>query len=220
VASFLDSITGGISKLLSDLWNRFVPKSVKTIIDKVRDSVTHISTIFQRLDKLFNTIRSEITAWRSFRENIRYKSRVINVPKAYEQTVDFINQLKDTANAVRDLITKFKEKLGTESPVEEAEKVSADLEEGGAESLVKQFPKLAKGLEKLAGILTLAVDALATISDAIDDVQQIVDEISRIREEIQTANSIFLPQSNRRKSLGLRDGGSIHIRVGSLHSSA
>jgi len=215
----LDSITGGISKLLSDLWNKLVPNSIKTLVSKVTDGVRHISTIFERLDKLFNSVRAEITAWRNFREDIKFKSRVINVPKAYEGITDFIQQLKDSANAVRDLVSKFKEKIGQESPVEEAEAVESDLESGGAESLVKQFPKLAKGLERLAGVVTIVVDALGTISDAVDDIQQIVDEITRIREEIESADSIFLQQKNQRRAVPLREGGSTSWRIGSLHSA-
>jgi len=217
--ALLDSISGGISRLLSELWNKLVPNSVKSLVSKVVDGVKHIQTIFQRLDKLFNSVRSEITAWKTFREDIKFKSRVINVPRAYEGIKDFFDQLKDTANAVRDLITKFKEKIGQESPVEEAEQVSADLEEGGSESILKQFPKFARGLERLAGVVTIVVDALGTISDAIDDLQQIVDEITRIREEIETAESIFLPQSNARRSVPLREGGSTSWRIGSLHSA-
>jgi len=216
--ALLDSITGGISKLLSELWNKLVPNSVKTLVSKIIDGVQHISTIFTRLDQLFNSVRSEISAWKNFREDIKFKSRVINVPKAYEGIVDFIQQLKDSANAVRDLVSKFKEKIGQENPVEEAEAVEADLEEGGAESLLKQFPKLAKGLERLAGVVTLVVDALSTISDALDDLQQIVDEITRIREEIESAESIFLQQGNSRRSVPLREGGSTSWRIGSLHA--
>jgi len=215
--ALLDVLTGGVQKLLSDLWQKLVPNSVKTLVSKIVDGVKHITTIFQRLDKLFNSVKAEITAWKNFREDIKFKSRVINVPRAYEGIVDFWNQIKDSANAVRDLVSKFKEKIGQESPVEEAEEITSDIEEGGGESILKQFPKLAKGLERLAGVITLVVDALGTISDAIDDIQQIVDQISRIREEIETAESIFLPQSNQRRSVALRDGGSTSWRIGSLH---
>jgi methyl-accepting chemotaxis protein len=213
-----------LSKLLQaavDKLFSLLPKSLQKIVTGVVDSIRHIATIFTRLDSLFDSIKSEILAWRTFREDVKFKSRVISLPKAYEQTKDFIQSLGDTWKAIVDLIRQFKDKLG-EDPAAEAESVASDIEsggvEGGAEGLLAKFPKLAKGLEKLAGVVVLVTGALESISSAIDDLQAIVDEVTRIREEIENADSIFLSQKNLRRTVKLADGGSIKIRVGSLHS--
>jgi hypothetical protein len=84
--------------------------------------------------------------------------------------------------------------------------------------LLEKFPRLAKGLEKVLGFVALLADALESISSGIDDLQAILDTITAIREEVETGSTVFLQQKNSRKSLALRDGGSIKIRVGNLHS--
>ena len=89
---------------------------------------------------------------------------------------------------------------------------------GGISALLRKFPALAKGLEKLLGVLGLIVQALDAIATTIDDLQQIVDELKALRLEFEKLDTIFLSQSNKRKTLRLADGSSIRVRVGKLHS--
>jgi len=46
----------------------------------------------------------------------------------------------------------------------------------------------------------------------------LVNEAKAIREEIESLESLFLSQSNSRRTVHLKGGGSMRIRVGNLHS--
>jgi hypothetical protein len=111
----------------------------------------------------------------------------------------------------------FREKVGGENAAQDAEEVAADLEGGTGEGILKRLPRLAKGLEKLLGVISLIVDAVISWSDAVDKLQTIVDEVTRLREAIEKGDLIFLKQSNPRKTLTLTDGTKIKIRLGNLH---
>jgi hypothetical protein len=213
----LDQLGGKLLQVLTDLFNRLLGPIFGKLVGKVRDFVSHVANIFTDLNTLWDSVQAEIDAWKNFKEDIRVKSRVINVPKAVEQTKNLVVGLADAWHAILDIIKNFKEKLGTDAKAE-AEEAAGDLEESGAEGLLKRLPRLAKGLEKLLGVLTLVVDALASIVDVIGDLQTIVDELKRIREEIESAESIFLQQKNPRKTVKLADGRSIRLRLGKLHS--
>jgi hypothetical protein len=213
----LDQLGTRLLQGISDLFTRLLGPTLGKLVTKVQDFISHVGSIFTDLNTLWDSVQGEIDAWKNFKEDIRVKSRVINIPKAVEKTKALVVGLSDAWHAILDIIKNFKEKLGTDAKAE-AEEAASDLEEGGAEGLIKRIPKLAKGLEKLLGVLTLIVDALASIVEVIADLQTIVDELKRIREEIETAESIFLQQKNPRKTVKLKDGGSIRLRLGNLHS--
>jgi hypothetical protein len=212
-ATISNLLQAAIDKLIA-----WLPKSITTLVQKVIDGITSISTIFTRVETLLDSIKDEVTEWRNFREDAKFKSKVISVPKAWEQTKEFIGSFSDTWRAIQDLVRRFKERLG-ENPTAEAEAAATDIEESGGEALLKRLPRLARGVEKILGVVTLVVDALENISAAIDDVQQLVDEVSRIRTEIEELDTIFLQQKNSRRTLRTQDGQSIKIRVGSLHAA-
>ena len=209
-----------IPQFINDLLNKLfdlLPAPIKTIVSKVVAGVTEITTLFDRINELVESVKSEIEAWKKFRINPRFKSRVVNIPAAYERTKDFFESFPATWASFQDLIKQFREKLNIENPVAEAEEAAAGVEESGAASILDRFPKLVRGLEKLAGVVTLVVDAIVTISNALDDVQAIVDEITSVREEIENLETLFLSQSNPRRTEKLAGGGSVKFRVGNLH---
>ena len=195
---------------------------VGKLIDGARLALVHLKTIVQRMTKLLDAGVAEFQAWRHFKEDIKFKSRVVNLEIAFTKTRALIEGIPNAWHSILDIIQQFKEKLNVESPVREAADLSAEIEEGSGEgltSILKKFPKLAKGLEKVLGVLALVLDALESTSKTIDDLQVILDEISALRREIESLDTIFLAQNNKRKRVKLADGRSIQIRVGKLHSA-
>lgn len=180
---------------------------------------TNITTANERIGNLVSSIQSEIVAFKNFREDIAVRTKVISIPAAISKTQEFIAQLKAGWEAIVNLINDIKSQIGggEPNPTEEAEQAIADIEKSGFGSLVKQFPKLFKGAEKVLGFITIVTSALDSILTAIDDLQQIVDTVTAIREEIETGSTVFLSQKNRRKRVRTIDGKSLNLRVGKLH---
>jgi hypothetical protein len=191
------------------------------LLDSLKKAFDHVVNVMTAADKLATSIREEIDGWKNFKQDIRFKQRVIELEAAFIKTRDLIQGIPEAWHNVLDLIKQIKAQVGGgESPVEDAEAIAEDLESGGVKKLLQQFPKLARGLEKLLGVLAIIIQALEAIADAIDHVQTIVDELKRIRLEIEKLDTIFLSQSNPRKTIKLANGKTMKIRVGSLHASA
>jgi prophage DNA circulation protein len=197
---------------------------VGKLIDSLKTSITHLTNIVQNATKLLNGIIAEAKAWKNFRQDIRIKSRVIALESAIEKTRTLIEGIPAAWQSIQDIFKTLKTQFDAGGdPIADADAAAEDLasaEEGGISALLKRFPKLAKGFEKLLGVLALVVQCLEALSNTIDDLQQILDEITALRQEIEKLDTIFLSQSNKRKTLKLADGSSIQIRVGKLHPSA
>jgi phage-related minor tail protein len=190
---------GKLFDLLSKFWSR-------------------ITKLWTNLNKLVVSITTEISEWKRFKEDIRYRTRVISIPAAVEKTRDFIDQIVLARDAIFDLWNILKSKFeGTTNPTEEAEEAIKDIEQSGLHDILSKFPRLVKGAEKILGFIAIVADALESILDAIDDLQRIVDVLKSIREEVEHGSTVFLSQSNRRKTLKLADGGTIKVRLGNLH---
>jgi hypothetical protein len=189
------------------------------LLDIIGKFWTNLTTLGERTSKLFQSILAEITAWRNFKEDISFRTRVINVKRAIEKSQEFIDQLKLAWGAIKDLVQNLKGKFQTAGdPVGDAKAAVDDIESSGFKGILEKFPKLAKGLEKVLGFVALLADALESISSGIDDLQAILDTITAIREEVETGSTVFLGQTNARRTVKLADGGTIKIRVGNLHS--
>lgn len=216
--ALLDSIKASLFKLAEDLLGRLLGPIFGQLVDKVLTFIDHVKNIFGTIQELIDTVKGEVDEWVHFRENIKIKSRVINIPKAYDATKDLIVGFKDAWKSAVDIVKEFKSKLTSETAVEDAKSAAADIEEGGAGTLLKRLPALARGLEKLLGVLTLIVDALESIVNVLEDLRTLVNEAKAIREEIESLESLFLSQGNARRSVKIVGGGSMRIRVGNLHS--
>lgn len=208
-------------KPIVDLFNRiFGGTVIGKLVNKVSEGIGHITTLLSRIDHLITSIRDEISAFAGWKEDVRFKSRVVNIPAAAEKIGELVTGLRDAWNAIITLVQNFREQATGSDPEQEAAQLAEDLGDAGniGESLLRRLPKLSQGLEKLLGVVTLFVDAVVEWSDAIDQLQTIIDEITRIREAVETGETIFLSQKNPRRTLQLANGGSIKIRVGKLHS--
>jgi hypothetical protein len=214
-----DIFQGIVNSILSEL------KTILGPFGKMFDLLSHFwersKDFLTKGNKLFQSVLDEIKAWKHFKESISYRTQVINIPKAVEKTQELLQQIFAAWRAIIDLFKELKGKItegGGSDPTEEAKAAVEDIEQSGFKSILKQFPKLARGLEKVLGFVALAADALGSIIQAIDDLQAIVDATKAIREEVETGGTIFLQQKNKRKTVKLETGKSIRIRIGRLHS--
>jgi hypothetical protein len=210
-----------IERLLAPFFDKL--KSVFAPFGKAFNLVgrfwNQLTTIGSRSRDLVNSVVLEVEAWRNFKENIAFRTKLISLPAAIDHIGDFIGQVRAAWDAVLDIIRQIKGKFETTgNPTEEAEEAIADIQNSGFRGILEKFPKLFKGLEKVLGFLAILLDALESISAGVDDLQTIVNALRTLREDVESGGPLFLSQSNPRKSLRLDGGGSIKIRVGKLHS--
>ena len=189
------------------------------LFDLVGKFWTNLTSLGSKIQELINLILAEIDAWKNFRENITFRTRVISIPAAIDHVQQFWEEVTNAWHAILDLIQNLKGKFQTTGdPVGDAEEAIQDIESSGFKTILEKFPKLAKGLEKVLGFVAILVDALESIITSVDDLTAIVNALRDIRINIETADAIFLQNRNPRKTLTLDDGSKIKIRVGNLHT--
>jgi hypothetical protein len=190
--SFIPSVGDLIKPLLDKLAPSLmrIYNHIRQAIDKIIHFKTAVTSMFHKIETLVSNVETEIEAIKNFEFNPQWKTRVISVPRAIEDTQDLIDQAKDAVSAIRDLVSKFKDKLNAPEEIEPSE-MEKDIEKIGE--------KLGKGCEKILGWLTLIVDAFLTIDEGIDDLQIIVDAFSALRNEVEHLDTLFLPQGNPKK---------------------
>jgi len=193
---------------------------VGKLVTKISDGVQHTLTLLDRIQTLVDSIKSEVSAFRNWKEDFQIKNKVINLPKAVERTRALVTEVRDAWTTILDIVKQVSETVKGGDAAADAEEVAADMGDlsNVGKSLLEKLPKLAKGLEKILGVVTLFVDALIQWSSIIDELQTIVDTVRDLREEIETGATIFLSQGNRRKTVVLEDGTRMKIRLGNLHS--
>jgi methyl-accepting chemotaxis protein len=188
------------------------------LIDKVKQTYDQVVNVFGAGQKLVDSVIAEVDGWRNFKSDIRFSQRVIQIERAIQKTKDLIEGIPESWRAIVDVFKTIKSQVTDQTnPAEDAESVVEDVESGGAKNLLERFPRLAKGLEKVLGALALILTALEAVAKVIHDLQTIVDELKAIRLEIEKLDTIFLSQSNKRKTLHLDNGKKIRIRLGKLH---
>jgi len=199
--SFLTSIKSAFSleklkTIISDLGR--VAKNISTVFTKAKD-------IFSNVQKLFDTVKGELDGWKNFKQDIRLKSRVVNLESAIKKTRDLIQGIPDSWHAILDVISEIK---------------SAFAKDVAGEEVAALLAVETAGLSEVVEVLTIIYQVLSFVESIISDFQTVMDELKRLRLEIEKLDTIFLSQSNKRKTLHLDDGKSIKIRVGKLHQSA
>src|ERR1043166_9016775 len=216
-----------LTDLASNLAERFLSPIINAVkswlgpfgklVDKISEFFTKAKTVIPDLISLGELIGSEINEWKNFKEAVPYRTGVINLPRAVQKTQELIDQIKAAWAAIVDLAREARAAFRGGQDIE-PEDVAADLETDTAEGLVKLFPKLAKVGEKLLAGLAVVLDLLDKVETFQTDFREIVESAKAIREEVETGSTIFLSQKNPRRIVGLREGGSMKIRVGNLHS--
>ena len=189
------NIKKNFTTLLKDLGS--VAKNVLTVFAKAKD-------IFSNVENLFNTSKGEIDGWKNFKQDIRLHSRVVNLESAIQKTRDLIQGIPQSWHAVLDVISQVK---------------SAFAKDVAGEEVAALLAVETAGLSEVVAVLTVIYQVLSFVEGIISDLQTIVDELKRLRLEIEKLDTIFLSQSNKRKTLKLANGRSIRIRLGKLHAS-
>jgi len=195
---------------------------VGKLLDEVQKGYDKTVHIFDAADKLRESVVTELSAWKNFKQDIRFSQRVVNLETAIQKTRDLVEGIPASWHAILDIIKQVKENFrSAREGAAAAEEAAADVEEveaGGITKLLAKFPRVARALEKTLGAVALVVQGLEQVVQVIDDLQTIVDEIRRIRLEIEKLDTIFLQQNNKRKTLRLSNGQTIRVRVGNLHN--
>jgi hypothetical protein len=203
-------LVSGVKGFFSGLEKTLSLEHLKTVLGdlaKVAQNIITVFTkakdIFKNVLHLFDSVKGEINGWKNFKQDIRFRSRVINLESAIQKTRDLIEGIPQSWHAVLDVISEIKSALAKDVAGEE---VAALLAVETA------------GLSEVVEVLTILYQVLSFVEGIISDFQTIVDEVMRVRLEVEKLDTIFLSQSNKRKYLKLANGKSVRIRVGHLHS--
>jgi hypothetical protein len=198
--ALLDTVLGALG--LDQLWAFILKKFpvLQQLLDLAKRIIEHFTGVFQAAVDLFNSAQSEFDAWKHFKEDIRFKQRVIVVEQALKKVKQFTDEL----------ISAWKEILSL------IKNAGIKLETGGAAEIAEAATGIGLPIA-IVNAIVLIVEVLDTVRNLIDTAQNIVNVIKDVREFLQ-GDFLFLQQRNARKVLKLESGGSIKVRVGNLHS--
>jgi hypothetical protein len=174
------------------------------LFKNVKQTFLHLTGVISAANVLIDTVKGEIDAWRHFKEDIRIKSRVINLESAIRKTRELIAGIPASWHAALDLISQIRKAVQKDIVAEE-----------GAALLAVETA----GLSEVAVGIGILYQVLSFVADVIQDFQTIVDELKRLRLEIEKLDTVFLQQDNKRKTLRLPDGRRVRFRVGKLHAA-
>lgn len=200
-----------VSKLIAPIVAPLRP--VLTVLGDLRGSTIGL---FDKITKLTTTCKEEYEAIKNFKEDLHWKGRVVNAPQVVKKIKRLTEIPAEVVARIKDLIETIREEAGGKTPAELAED-AVDSLEGIAEFrglLERLGPKLAKGAEKLLGVLAILVDVIIQWNRAIDDLQKIADDVREVRLDIEKLDLIFLPQNNARRWVTLDDGRRSRWRIG------
>jgi len=166
--------------------------------------VTGLSGIFDKIDaleqdgaQLVSQIKGEVEAIKRFKHDPKWKTRVINVPKAYDKTKEFVVSVVDELHdALASLISNIKAIKGSGAPI-------SDPRAGGG-----------GGVGTVLGDITKVALFVQECDNAIKALSGFVDALRKIREELETFDDLFLGQTNKRKRVA---DAKPFLRLGKLH---
>src|SRR5215467_13278415 len=84
---------------------------IKALLQLGQNLAGHFTGTFSAGLHLFQSFESEIEAWKNFKEDIRLKSRVVNLEKAIQKTKELLAGLFAAWRAVLDLIKNITTKI-------------------------------------------------------------------------------------------------------------
>jgi hypothetical protein len=172
---------------------------IQKLLDLAKKIIGHFTGVFDAAKHLFDSAQSEFQSWKHFKEDIRFKQRVIVVEHALTKVQDFIQKL---VSAWKEILSLIKS-------------ASIKLETGGAAEVAEAATGIGLPIAVVNAIV-IVVEVLDTVRNLIDTAQDIVDVVTGVREFLQ-GDFLFLSQKNPRKVVQLADGSSMKIRTGNLH---
>lgn len=221
------SIIGDIENRLLDRLKQFfapVLSPLTKLWNILKGFFTAIVEVVPETIDLVKLIYSEVLAWKSFREELHFKTGVINLQSAKDRILDLVDEIVTGWHSLVDLFSGgFKLSL---KPLQDAEEAAAELvdlfdglgELGILEWLQKLGPKIEKAGGKIFEVLAIIQAVAEELLKVVRELHDIVQAAKDIRETFQTGEGLFLSQSNPRRKVDLADGSTIKIRVGNLHS--
>jgi len=180
-------------------------KDVVNLVKNIITTFTKLKDLWSEVTTLIQSGKDEIDGWKHFKEDIRLKSRVVNLETAFKKTRDLVEGIPASWHAVLDLFSQIKSALAKDV-----------AEEEGAALLAVETA----GLSEVAVAIAIIYQVLSFVESVVSDLQTILDEAKRLRLEVEKLDTVFLQQDNKRKVVKLESGKSIKIRVGKLHPSA
>jgi hypothetical protein len=150
---------------------------------------------------LFKSAEDEFLAWKSFKEDVHFRQRVIVIEQALKKIKAFTDEV---IGAWKEILSLIKN-------------AGLKLETGGAAEIAEAATGIGLPIA-IVNAIVLVVEVLDTIRNLIDTAQNIVNVIRDVREFLQ-GDLLFLQQKNPRKTLKIEGGKSIKIRVGNLHAA-
>jgi hypothetical protein len=214
------------NSLLNQLAKLFKPvlDPLKRLWDILKRSFDAIVNLIPETIQLIQLVYSEVLEWKNFREEINFKSGVINLQSVRDKILDLVDEMVAAYRALVDIFTGgFKQ--ATVKPFEDAADAAAELAEViegfgkvGLKDFVTKFgAKLEKAGGKILEVLAIIEVVCESLLKVVRELNTIVTAVKDARETFETGEGLFLPQTNPRKKLDLVGGGSIKIRVGNLH---
>jgi hypothetical protein len=189
----------GIQQLFDLILRKF--PAIQKLLDLAKKIIGHFTGVFDAAKHLFDSAHDEFQSWKHFKEDIRFRQRVIVVEQALKHLDEFIQKV----------ISAWKEILSL------IKSASVKLETGGAAEVAEAATGIGLPIA-IVNAIVIVVEVLDTIRNLIDTAQDIVDVVTGVRQFLQ-GDFLFLKQTNKRRVMQLDDGSSIKIRVGSLHKS-
>ena len=173
-----------------------------SFLDEILSFVTNLTGILDRVERLetdihalTNNILKEVTGIKHFNLQPKWRTRVINVPRAFDTTKSFV---VDIANEIHDTFFSLLSNLRALRQT----RISPEKGKSAATNVLAIITEI----NNFVNEVDLTVQALG----------KFVDELRRIREEIEGFDSLFLPQGNSRMVI---HNASPRIRIGSLQGS-
>jgi conjugal transfer/entry exclusion protein len=180
-------------------------KDLVSLVKNIITTFTKLKDLWSEVTNLIQSAKDEIDGWKHFKEDIRLKSRVVNLETAFQKTRDLVEGIPASWHAVLDLFSQIKSALAKDV-----------AEEEGAALLAVETA----GLSEVAVAIAIIYQVLSFVESVVSDLQTILDEAKRLRLEVEKLDTVFLQQDNKRKTVKLESGKTIKIRVGKLHASA
>jgi len=189
----------GLDQLFELVLNKF--PAIRQLLDLGQKIIEHFTGVFQAGVDLFNSAQTEFEAWKHFKEDVRFRQRVIQVERALDKAQEFFTAI----------ITAWKEILSL------IKSAGVKLETGGAAEVAEAATGIGLPIA-IVNAIVIVVEVLDTIRNLIDTAQNVVTVVTDLRNLLE-GDLIFLQQRNPRKIEKLQDGTSIKIRVGKLHAA-
>jgi hypothetical protein len=192
------------------------------LMTSIRQTIDTAVHIFDVMKQIVDNIVQTYEEIKDFEIKPNWKIRVLSAPEAIDNVKELAKVPTRIFIAVRDLVTRVKDSISAfKSPAAEAEAVVAEA--GSVEGFaLRLFPRLAslvgKFITRILAIAGLIVQLVIDVDNAIADIKTITDGLRETVQSLNRLNVVFLKQTNPRKTVTLKDGSTMKIRVGHLHS--